>query len=267
MAVSACTPPPEPSGRVYAATIRPLAMILDELVEGRAQVIALIPPGASPHTYAVRPSGARTAQVSLALFYVDDAVDGWAAELSAKRKFAVFEMVTAENRLGDNPHFWPDPLVVAETVPRIVEALCEVDPEGRAAYEKNGKRFIEDLEKLHREIEALLEPIQGAGLVVFHPSWAYFLQRYRIRPVATLEPFPGKEPTPKYLEQVIVAAKSQVAEAVLTEPQLPKRPAEVVAEAANIPLIELDPMGSVGGPQRYGEWLLESARHLREALE
>ena len=66
---------------------------------------------------------------------------------------------------------------------------------------------------------------------------------------------------------MIVAAKSQVAEAVLTEPQLPKRPAEVVAEAANIPLIELDPMGSVGGPQRYGEWLLESARHLREALE
>ena len=275
-----CSEPDTTPSPTFVVTIEPLAMILAELVGDPAEVVALVPRGASPHLYDLRPSGARMAQASSALFYVDDRVDGWAARVSAPRKFSVFEMVPElfkkraahapreeDSRLVYNPHFWTDPLTVLEVLPHLVAALEEVDPNGRSFYESMRERFSSDLARLDAEIEMTLEPFEGTGIVVFHPSWAYFLDRYGIETVSVLEPFPGMEPTPRYLKDVIDTARMKGAKVVITEPQLPARPAELVAEAAGLAIVELDPLGGPVGGATYAEWLLGIAHTLREALE
>ncbi len=255
-------------------------MILTELAGDRAEVVALVPPGASPHTHDLRPSGARVAQRSFALFYVAEHVDGWAARVSAPKKFSVFDMVPESFKKGArhapaddavdriyNPHFWTDPLTVLEVLPLLVAALDEADPEGRTVYELNRDRFSSNLARLNKEIEEAMRPFEGVGIVVFHPSWAYFLERYGIDTAAVLQPFPGKEPTPRYLKEVIDAALAEDAKIIITEPQLPPRPAEIVAEAAGLAIVELDPLGGSEGRTTYAEWLLGIAEKLREALE
>jgi len=261
-------------------TIEPLAMILVELVGDPAQVVTLIPPGASPHTYDLRPSGARMAESSLALFYVDDHLDGWAARVSAPKKFAVFERLpeslkkrsadspaAGDGRPAYNPHFWTDPNMVLELVPSLIAALDEVDPEGRWIYESKRDQFVFDLARLDDEVEALLRPLKGKAVIVHHPSWRYFLDRYGIETAAILEPSPGKEPTPRYLKKVIDTARAKDVKLIISEPQLPSRPAEVVAEAAGLRIVELDPIGGAEGRTRYADWLLANARKLRGALE
>ena len=104
-------------------------------------------------------------------------------------------------------------------------------------------------------------------MVVFHPSWVYFLDRYGLDTVAVLEPLPGKEPTPRHLKEVIDAARARDVKLIITEPQLPPRPAEIVAEATGLAIVELDPLGGVEGRITYAEWLLGIAHTLREALE
>jgi len=54
---------------------------------------------------------------------------------------------------------------------------------------------------------------------------------------------------------------------VLTEPQLARRPAEVVAEAAGVRCYEMDPLGGVPGRETYSELLRYNARVLVEALQ
>ena len=278
--LTGCAPPETTSTPAVVVTIEPLAMILAELVGDPGEVVALVPPGASPHTYDLRPSGARMAQTSSALFYVDDRVDGWAARVSAPRKFAVFEMVPEplkkraahapreeDSRQVYNPHFWTDPLTVLEVLPALAAILDEVDPEGRSIHESMLERFSSDLARLDAEIETTLQPFEGVGIVVFHPSWSYFLERYGIETVAVLEPFPGKEPTPRHLKEVIDTAREKDAKIIITEPQLPPRPAELVAEAAGLAIVELDPLGGAEDRTTYAEWLLGIAQKLREALE
>lgn len=278
--LTGCTAPERTSSADVVVTIEPLAMILGELVGEPAQVVALVPAGASPHTYGLRPSGARMAQASSVLFYVDDHLDGWAAGVSAPEKIAVFEGLpdSLKKRRADapadgdprhvyNPHFWTDPLTVLELVPFLIASLDEVDPEGRWIYESKRDQFVFDLARLDAEIDALLQPFKGEGVIVHHPSWRYFLDRYGLETVAVLEPSPGKEPTPRYLKEVIDTARAQDVKLIISEPQLPSRPAEVVAEAAGLKIVELDPIGGAGGRTTYAEWLLENARKLREALE
>src|SRR5690606_12522761 len=116
----------------------------------------------------------------------------------------------------------------------------------------------------------------GAGrpLAQFHPSWDYFFARCGIPVAGAVEPYPGTEATPQYPESVARRLAEREVRALCTEPQLPRRPAEVVAEvlrAVNsgkpVRLCEIDPNGGVAGRMTYEELLRHNAAVLLEALQ
>jgi len=280
----------------FAVTIHPLAAILDELVGDRASVVTLLPAGASPHTYDPRPSDVRKAADALAFFYVSDMLDGWASSLPAGRRIAALDLVPVPNRLtmgefphshdssyhdaaatpenhsekGDDtwdPHFWMDPLTVKASLPAFVEALGKTDPEGRATYETNARRFAAELDDLDQRVRALLAPVRDAPVVLYHPSVRYLLHRYDLRLFRVVETSPGKEPTPRYILDLATAMKQAGVKAVFTEPQLPARPIEVIAEAAGVPIRTLDPVGGDPGRRTYSELILFNAETLENALK
>jgi ABC-type Zn uptake system ZnuABC Zn-binding protein ZnuA len=279
--------PERPTGIV--ATIPPLGAILREIAGERQPVSVLLGSNASPHTYDPRPSDARMTEGALALFYVDETLDGWAAKLPAREKIAVFGLLPQEYLIeysaeaaeaeadhghdhahGDghshNPHFWADPLSVRALVPRLVDQLTRLDPEGAAVYTRNGEAFMAELDQLHEALQAELAPCKGTAVALFHPSLDYLLHRYGIMVAAYVEPNPGREVSPQHLQRTIEKLTSAGVRAVFTEPQLPRRPAEVIAEAASLPLFELDPLGGVAGRQTYVELLRYNAALLKKAL-
>src|SRR5262249_57283303 len=97
------------------------------------------------------------------------------------------------------------------------------DPPGCPAYSTGARRFRTTLERLHAEVAALLAPVRGAAVVLFHPSFQYLLVRYGLVMAASLEPSPGKEPTPRYVVEVVRTVERLGVRSVFTEPQLPAR--------------------------------------------
>jgi ABC-type Zn uptake system ZnuABC Zn-binding protein ZnuA len=274
-----------PKGAHYVTTINPLRAILAEIAGDRGEVTALLTPGASPHTYEPRPSDAIAAESALALFYAADDIDAWAAKLPTKERIALFSFVPEAMRVpydeaghageddhhheqgSDNGHFWSDPVVVKAILPELVNRLSALDPEGAETYKRNAARFSEDLDKLDGEMKTAFAGLGDRPVFMFHPSWTYFMKRYGLRVAGMIEPFPGKEPTPKFLKALIDSAKRQNVRAVFTEPQLPRRPAEVIAEACGLPLHELDPNGGVEGRRTYRELIEYNAAMLKQALQ
>jgi ABC-type Zn uptake system ZnuABC Zn-binding protein ZnuA len=266
----------------YVVTGHPLEAILGELTRGRAEVDNLLPAGASPHTYEPVPSDLRRAESATALFFVSPSLDGWAARLPARDKIEVLALVPRDARLpdlevhethageteaGGDPHFWTDPLLVKAVVPGLVEQLCRLDPAGADLYRRNGAHFTEQLDVLHAEISRRLAPLAGRPVVLFHPSFQYLIHRYGLELAGVVEPSPGKEPTPRRLEHIVQLVRRRGVKAVFGEPQLPRRAAENVAEAAGVKLFLLDPMGGVPGRLTYAELLNYNARVLVEALQ
>jgi zinc transport system substrate-binding protein len=60
--------------------------------------------------------------------------------------------------------------------------------------------------------------------------------------------------------------KSQAA-ALFSEPQLDRRPAQVIADQAKLPLFELDPIGGSAGAETYEKLLEKNADVLDKALK
>lgn len=261
----------------YIVTIHPLGAIIDPLVQNRGEVTVLVPPGASPHTYDVRPRDARLAAQAGALFYVGPMLDAWAADLATPRRVEVLDLVPSEFRLTFDrvlpggsadldPHFWLDPLTVRATLPNLAAALAKADPDKSDAFDQAAKIFAADLESLDAELRRILESAAGESVIEFHPSMGYFLNRYGLRVTGAIESAPGREPTPKDLKRLIDRANADGVRVIITEPQLPREAVRAIAEATGAQVVELDPLGGAPGRSTYGELLLFNAHALAKAF-
>lgn len=277
---------------VFVATIAPLGAILVELAGDRARVATLLPPGASPHSHEPSPGDARTAERATALFQVAPSIDGWAARLSAREKIAVFDLLPTERTLpvefecshdhahdhdhahehandarqATDGHFWTDPSAVAALAGPLAETLAGLDPEDAAGYRERARGFRERLEALDREIAERLAPARGKSVALFHASMNYLLHRHGIRLAGVIERSPGAEPSPREAVRLAETLRASGAGAVFVEPQFPARPAEVVAEAAGVPLGRLDPLGAADGPGAYERTVRANVEALAAAL-
>ncbi|OGI28149.1 MAG: hypothetical protein A2287_04040 [Candidatus Melainabacteria bacterium RIFOXYA12_FULL_32_12] len=264
----------------YVATIHPLAAILKELTQDRAEVIELLKPGDSPHTYEPSPSDVRIAENSTALFYVSSTIDEWGVRLPSHSKIEVFSLVpenlkikffqqTNRNKDESNfdPHFWMDPITVKATLPTLVQTLSRLDPEGSSIYQTNAEQFSKKLDILHQQIKNMLDSVQKKPVVLFHPCCVYFLKRYNIPLLAVIEYSPGQEPSPRQIQSLIAQMKKAGTDVVFTEPQLPPQAAKLVAESLNAKVYQLDPLGGIKGRETYEELLLYNASIFREAFD
>jgi ABC-type Zn uptake system ZnuABC Zn-binding protein ZnuA len=279
-------------------SLHPHYDLVRQIVGNHATVIRLLPIGASPHTFDPTPRDvARVASADLVVFNggLDEWVLGlveasgtWAQvlELMEVLDFAPIEgddhddppggeSAVEEPQLSDehadhdgiNPHIWLDPILMIQAVPLIVEALSAVDPDNAEAYRSNGAALVADLEALHTELEAILAPVAGEAFVPFHDAWPYFARRYGLNFVIEIEPFPGREPSPRYLAEALRLIEASGAKAIFSERQLPSRPAEIVAESAGVALYVLDPEG--GGlreDETYQDLMRYNAHTIAEAL-
>lgn len=284
-------PPRAADEAQFVATITPLGMILDELTSGCARVHVLLPVGSSPHTYEPRPSDAAAAEHALAMFYVSDALDSWTTRLPARKRIPVFDLIPVAQRLAfnvgqeanhheeeqehadahdhgdDDPHFWSDPLAVRSLLGPLAEQLAQLDPAQAAAYRANATWMSARMTALDAELKSKLEPVRGKGVILFHPSLCYMLRRYQIQMLGVIVAAPGKEPTPRELQRIGLLTRQNKTKALFTEPQLPRRPAEIIAENTGCRLYELDPNGGTEGRRTLEELLRYNAGVLREALQ
>ncbi|MCE5231199.1 metal ABC transporter substrate-binding protein [bacterium] len=268
----------------FAGSIGPVAAILDELTTPRTRVECILPAGASPHTYAARPSDVRKIARGT-LFWVAPQLDGWAARLPAARKIELLPLIPKEYLLGweglhdahdhdahdahdhasdIDPHFWTDPLAVKALLPALAARLSEIDPAGASLYQSNARAMARRLDDLDRELAKLLAPVRGRPVVLFHPSFRYLMRRYGLPLAGVIEPAPGKEPGPRTIMELVNKVHAAKARALFTEPQLPRRVAQAVAEAAGVPLYELNPLGNSADIESL---IRSNAIVLRKALQ
>jgi zinc transport system substrate-binding protein len=289
--LTCCSPSRWSPGRFarpsVVVSIHPLYDLVRQLAGDDADVVRVLAPGASPHTFDPSPRDvARLVRADLVV--MNGGLDLWlrglveasgarapiveVIGLDAVRRalaegFPELVALTADGATaGFNTHVWLDPLVMAAALPDLAEALAGVDPGRADAYRARSEALVAELEALDAELRITLAPIAGAAFVPFHDAWPYFAARYGLDLVVEIEPFPGREPSPAYLREALRLIRASGASAVFSETQLERRPAEVVAAEAGVALFELDPLGGFDGRDRYQDLLRWNAAVLLEGL-
>ena len=141
---------------------------------------------------------------------------------------------------GTDPHFWLDPHLTIEYAQQVCRCLCQARPQVCEAFTENLATYTEALEATDRRIAAQMAPFAGRSLVVFHPAFGHFAQRYGLHQVAI--EYEGKNPTGRHLADLIDGAKARGDRVIFVQPQFAGTSAEAVAAAVDADLVELDPL-------------------------
>jgi zinc transport system substrate-binding protein len=123
----------------------------------------------------------------------------------------------------------------------ILDAVIKIDSKNQEFYKENYRLFLLDIDRLDREIKALLEKCTGKRFMVFHPAWSYFARDYG------LEQLPieveGKAPNPANLKKIIDIARRENIRIIFVQEQFDTNSARAVADEIGGQVIKIDPLG------------------------
>jgi ABC-type Zn uptake system ZnuABC Zn-binding protein ZnuA len=278
----------EASSRLkIAATIFPLYDLVRQVAGPRIEVVLLVPPGASPHTFAVRPGTIQSLTGSAAIFAIGHGLDDWAARLAQDVDIARTIVVDThiplhawagtvhgqaapsghESHPGTaDPHYWLAIPNAIRMVQAIAGVLGQLDPAAREGYEQRAAAYQQQLYDVDRDIRRLFAGLPQRDIATFHPAFGYFAAAYDLRIVATFEPSPGQEPTPRQVGAFLQLIKTRHIHVLFVEPQLPRAPLSSLARDLGVSLQELDPVGGVLGRNSYIALMRFNATQIATAL-
>jgi zinc transport system substrate-binding protein len=156
----------------------------------------------------------------------------------------------------DEPHVWLDPVLAADyAAPALTAALIRLDPPGREFYEHRLAGYTQALHALDLRIREVLDNARDGSdepsrYIAFHNAWGHFALRYGLQEIGVVEEAGGEEPTPREIATLVRAARATDIGAILVEPQLPTRIAEIIAAEFGGKTVLVDPIGDPQDPER-----------------
>lgn len=249
------------------AAFYPLQYVAQRVAGDRADVTNLTKPGGEPHDLEIAPKEtAEIVDADLVLYElgfqpaVDDAVQQNATgDIVDAAEVADLQPPDHDGHdhgdgstedhgsaghddHGDlDPHFWQDPLRLADVGDEVAEQLAEVDPAHADEYTANAQDLRSDLEGLDRAYERGLGSCERSTVVVSHDAFGY-LTKYGLdmEPIAGLSP--GAEPTPADLVRLQKLIGSDGITTVFSERLVSPRLSQSLAEDVNVSTAVLDPI-------------------------
>ncbi len=280
------------------ASIFPIADMAKQVGGPFVDVTALVPPGASPHTFEIKPGLVKAFSNAKVFFMIGAGLEFWADQLihasgqhlttvvlsdgmqlmrsvdpdadeHSKPQAGGAASTGAHSDLAANPHIWLDPERAEVMARRMCQAFSTADPAHTADYEKQTQAYLSQLSALDTHIKEVVSRFKIKDFISFHPSWDYFAARYGLKSAGVIEKTPGRNPTPREIADIVAIIKAHNIRAVFAEPQLNPRVAEVIARESGVKVLILDPLGepTISGRDSYIALMRYNLRHMKEAME
>jgi zinc transport system substrate-binding protein len=237
-------------------SILPEKYFVERIGGPNVEVAVLVGPGRSPETY--EPTPRQLSELSRSRLYFNigvDFEDVWLKRIAAtnprlrmvdlRRGLPLRRMdptpgETAAPGGMQDPHVWTSPLLVKTMAVTIRDALADADPAHRQEYAANCAAFVADLDRLDRDIRAILRPVQRRRFMVFHPAWGYFADAYGLRQIPI--EVAGKEPGARALAKIIDLGRRDGVKVIFVQSQFSRRSAQTMAAALGARVVAVDPL-------------------------
>ena len=232
------------------ATIFPLYDITQNIVKDKADVIQILPIGASPHTFELTPEKVKElsdAKIIFKIGVLDDWIDPVSDSLPLVQKIAVNKNIVLLNSEEEgeqyDPHYWLSIKNAKIISQNIYDELIKIDPQNANIYKTNLDQYFIELDKAELIIKNQLANLKSNKLITFHDSWQYFANEYGLKVVGVFEPSPGQAPAPQYLKQITLTAEKYQIKTIFSEPQFSTGLIEQIAKDTNLKIYQLDAEG------------------------
>jgi ABC-type Zn uptake system ZnuABC Zn-binding protein ZnuA len=165
-----------------------------------------------------------------------------------------------------DPHYWLAPAnakAIAETVALELEGLV---PARRSEIQQALTSYLGQLDVMEAEVRGMLADLPARRIATFHDAFGYFAEAFGLEVAAVFEPYPGREPSPRFVAEFQRKIRATGVRTLFTEPQLSLDPLRPLARDLGVTLSLLDPLGGVPGRDTYLELLRFNARQVAAAV-
>jgi len=275
-------------------SIKPLQLIAAAVQDGVAIPEVLLPPGASPHNYALRPSDVRKVQSVDLLYWIGPDMEGFLPRVLGGRSLpsvAVQDLPGLKLRHfgADNhshaeeadehdhdhrpgsldAHLWLSPVNARVIADKMAADLSAADPANAQRYQSNAKAFDERLDALDQRLKTRLANVEGKPYFVFHEAFDYFEDAYGLKHAGVFAVAAEVQPGAQHVAAMRKRLQEVGKTCVFSEPPLRPRLAETLVAGLPVKLAELDALGGYtpATAQGYEQVLEKLGNDLAGCLE
>ncbi|NQU62566.1 MAG: zinc ABC transporter substrate-binding protein [Rhodospirillales bacterium] len=250
------------------ASIAPVHSLLAGVMEGVGSPMLLLKGGASPHSYALKPSDARALAKAQAVFWIGPGLEGFLvkplAGLSAKTR--IIEL--AKDYKDADPHIWLDPRIAGGIAGTMAKIMADIDPANAVRYRRNAEKLQARLKLLEIEVWKILAPVAVVPYLVFHDAYRYFEKRFDLASQGAVAIDSDRPPGARRISALRRKIAANNIACVFTEPGSKPALAGTLTEGTDARIGVLDPLGSglAPGPKLYDTLMTEMARSMVACL-
>jgi zinc transport system substrate-binding protein len=247
--------------RTIAVALYPLEYVAARVAGDGFDVENLTTPGGEPHDLSLTITQTATVADSALLVYVDSLqpdVDAAADEVATGQVLDAAtvvdllpfaeeeghedetEEVHEDHDHGEyDPHFWQDPLRMADLGDAIADELTDIDPDRTDTFTANAADLRSDLEALDGEYAAGLADCAITTVVTNHDAFGY-LEKYGLQLESITGISPEAEPTPAALADLQELIEADGVTTVFSESLVSPKNAETLANDLGVTTEVLD---------------------------
>lgn len=289
-------------------TVRPLHSLVASVMDGVASPTLLLDGVQSPHAYSMAPSDALALSEAELVVWVGEPLETFlerplknlALNATVIELVSDAQLVLRENREGAvwdtdghedehdeahhgghdhdhdhadhhqiDGHVWLDPGNAKAIVESVASALVKIDPENATLYAKNAARTKEKIEGAEEKVRLRLGSYRTQPFLTSHDSLQYFDGYFDLKAVGAVTLTPDRAPSAKRISELRQTVDQLGAVCVFSEPGYEPRVIQVIAEAADVRLGVVDPLGINLSPGRdlYVDLMLGLADDLVACLD
>jgi len=249
-------------------SIKPLQQIAAAVQEGAGSPEVLLPPGASPHHYALRPSDVRRVAEADLLYWIGPDMEGFLPKVLTSRSKTTVAVQSLpgmklrhfgedshshdedhddhdhDHRPGSlDAHLWLSSVNARVIAGKMAADLASVDPANADRYTRNLATFTQRLDALDTRIKARVAGVAGKPYFVFHEAFDYFEAEYGLKHTGVFSVASEVQPGAQHVAAMRKRLQEVGKTCVFSEPPLRPRLAETLTAGLPVRLAELDALG------------------------
>ncbi|WP_426415563.1 zinc ABC transporter substrate-binding protein [Aestuariirhabdus sp. LZHN29] len=269
------------------ASIKPLQLIAAAITDGVSEPELLVPVGASPHGFTLRPSDLARLSNADVVFWMGPAMEPYLQKLvtnlpdtvavqqfldSAASEASGHDAVDAHGHEHSHEHshehgeedlhLWLDPSEGRLIAQRMARVLGERDPANGERYRENLQRFEQGLATVIEANRARLQARVVRSLFVFHDAYGGLESFYGIEIAGAITLSPEMQPGTRHLLELRERLERAGSSCLFSEPQFQSAMVVRLLKGLDVELGELDPLAGNIPPSADGYLL-----HQRQMIE
>ena len=282
-----------------AVDIAPVHSLVARVMEGVGNPKLIIPTGASPHEYSLRPSEAKSLQDADMVIWMGEGLAPWmenSIETLSKNAEVVTLLEESETKLlkfregalfeehdhddhddhdkdhddhGEHdPHAWLSIENAQTWLNLVASKLSAADPENAGVYFANAAAARAEIGDLVEEVNSILGPVRGRSFVAFHDAYQYFEISFDFPASGAISMGDATDPSAARIAEIQDRVRKDGINCVLSEPQYNPNLVATVLLGTDANTGVIDPLG-VGlepGPKLYGDLIRNMAKSLAGCL-